>query len=109
MENSTSTIQAQQAGTVTIGFCETPVENQGRYLMAINPGLPPSEALEVAADLTSGLKQILDKYAQVVNDGELIYVDELRVVSFVAESANALILAAHRVGGVNRASEGGAA
>lgn len=107
MKHSTSDTHPQQPLTVSIGFCETPNENLCRHLVATKADMPATEALEVAADLSSGLMQILDKFAVAVNDGELVYVDELRALSFLAETANALILAAHRVGGVNRASAGG--
>lgn len=104
MKNTTSTSDAQQdAVTRVFGFAETPISNEGSSLFMTREGLPVQDSLQLAADLTSGLKQLCEVMADAVNYDHIVLVDEMRVLAFVAEAANALIVAS------KPRAEGGAA
>ncbi len=103
-DNTSSTDLQQDAVTRIVGFADTPISNEGMaYLFETRKGMSTKDSLQLAADLTSGLKQLCEVMADAVNYDHIVLVDEMRVLAFVAEAANALIVAS------KPQAEGGAA
>lgn len=102
-DNTSSNPLQQDAVTRVVGFAETPISDEGSYLFRTREGLPVKDSLELAADLTSGLKMLCDVMSEAINYDHIVLVDEMRALSFLADAATALIKAS------KPQAEGGAA
>lgn len=92
-ENSTTPIEAQEFGISELVFSPTP---DGHFLLRTEKGSSAVDAIDLAADLADGIQQISTRLADASNEGETVYVAELRCVAMLAEVASALTRAAER-------------
>ncbi len=92
-DNTSSTDLQQDVVTRTVGFAETPISDEGSFLFRTREGLPIRDSLELAADLTSGLKMLCDVISEAINYDHIVLVDEMRALAFLSDAANALIKA----------------
>lgn len=92
-KNSTTPVEVQQIGITELSFCGCP---NGDYLLQTRAGTSVIEALDIAADLADGIQQISTRFAAELDEGELIYVAEMRSLAMLAEVASAFTRAAER-------------
>jgi len=102
LKNSTSTSITQLGGIKALSFLEAPSLNNGTFLLETVAGVPAADALDLAATLSGGIHQLTDRLYDCINDGAVIYCDEMRALGFLAETVNTLVRA------VQRAEIGGA-
>lgn len=100
-KNSTAHVEVQQIGITELSFCACP---NGDYLLQTRAGTSVIEALDIAADLADGIQQVSMRFVAALDDGETIYVAEMRCLSMLAEVASAFTRAAER--GMRRAAGG---
>lgn len=63
---------------------------QGARLFVIQEGVDLVEGLRFAADLGDGVRQLANRLAASINDGELAYLSEVRALAFLGEVASTL-------------------
>ena len=90
-ENSNKPHAAQDSLTTEQGFCETPIDNKGEYMLHVVPGIGSRDAIQKARTLASGLGQICQHMHDSLNYGEMVYCDGMATLKFVADSVNALL------------------
>lgn len=90
-KNSTATSAAQVLLTAQVGFCETPIDNQGIQMLSVVAGADVEDALETARVLSSGLGQLCRHMHDSLNMGELSYCDGMTALRFLAETVSALV------------------
>lgn len=92
-DNTSSTGLQQDAVTRAVAFGDTPISDEGSFLLRTREGVSVTDSLQLAADLTSGLKMLCDVMSEAINYDHIVLVDEMRALSFLADAANALIKA----------------
>lgn len=95
-ENSTAQQTAQETLTTEVGFCETPIDNKGGYMLQVVPGIGSRDAIQQARTLASGLGQICQHMHDRLNYGEMVYCDGMATLKFVADSVSALLWSVQR-------------
>lgn len=90
-KNSNNQSVAQDTLTTQVGFCETPIDNKGEYMLQVVPGIGSRDAIQQARTLSSGLAQICQTMHHSLNHGEYIYCDGMETLKFVADSVSALL------------------
>lgn len=90
-ENINNQSIAQDSLTTEQGFCETPINNKGEYMLQVVPGIGSRDAIQQARTLTSGLGQICQHMHDSLNYGEMMYCDGMATLKFVADSVSALL------------------
>lgn len=93
LENSTGNPQQQPPATHSYDcgglFFET-------GLIRIQEGYSADEALELARALSCGVEQIAMRIHDQLNNGELVYIDEMKAVSFLGCIVASLIQSSRR-------------
>ncbi|NWC01623.1 hypothetical protein [Pseudomonas sp. G1002] len=95
-KNSTAQQTAQEPLTTEVGFCETPIDNKGEYMLQVVPGICSRDAIQQARTLASGLGQICQHMHESLNYGEMVYCDGMATLKFVADSVSALLWSVQR-------------
>lgn len=90
-KNSNNQPAAQDTLTVKVGFCETPIDNKGTYMLGVVAGIESRDALQKARTLASGLGQICRHMHDSLNYGEMVYCDGMATLEFVADTVSALL------------------
>jgi len=90
-ENTKAPTEAQLPGMTRLTFGAP-----GFDLLSTVEGGNIIEALDIAADLADGIQQICIRFAESVNEGEVVYLAELRSVAMLAEVASAFVRASER-------------
>ncbi|GLK88293.1 hypothetical protein [Pseudomonas turukhanskensis] len=102
-KNTTIPNSAQPLGlTVPVDFHNNTAD--GGHLLSVNGGFSSSEALTVAAELADGIKMLSVRLHSAVNEGDLIYCEEITALGFLAESVASLVYSVNR----SQAVQGGA-
>lgn len=91
LENTKAPTEAQLPGMTKLTFGAP-----GFDLLSTVEGGSIIEALDLAADLTDGIQQICTRFSEAVDEGEVIYLAELRSVAMLAEVASAFVRATER-------------
>lgn len=92
-QNSTAPVEVQQIGITELSFCGC---QNGDYLLQTRAGTSVIEALDIAADLADGIQQVSMRFVAALDDGETIYVAEMRCLAMLAEMASAFTRSAER-------------
>ena len=95
-KNSNNQPVTQDSLTTEQGFCETPINNKGEYMLQVVPGIGSRDAIQQARTLASGLGQICQHMHDSLNYGELAYCDSMETLQFVAESVSAILWSVQR-------------
>ena len=90
-KNSNNQSVAQDTLTTEVGFCETPIDNKGEYMLQVVAGIGSRDAIQKARTLASGLGQICQHMHDSLNMGELAYCDGMAALGFLGETVSALI------------------
>ena len=90
-KNTTGSPVAQDSLTTEVGFCETPIDNKGEYMLQVVAGIRSRDAIQQARTLASGLGQICQHMHDSLNYGEMVYCAGMDALKFVADSVNALL------------------
>lgn len=95
-KNSNKQSVAQDSLTTARGFCETPIDNKGEYMLQVVAGIGSRDAIHQARTLASGLGQICQHMHDSLNYGEMTYTDGMATLKFVADTVSALLLSVQR-------------
>lgn len=90
-KNSNNQSVAQDTLTTEVGFCETPIDNKGEYMLQVVAGIGSRDAIQQARTLASGLGQICQHMHDSLNYGEMVYCDGMATLKFVSDSVSALL------------------
>lgn len=90
-KNSNKQSVAQDSLTTQQGFCETPIDNKGEYMLQVVAGIGSRDAIQKARTLSSGLGQICQHMHDSLNYGEMTYTDGMETLKFVADTVSALL------------------
>jgi hypothetical protein len=104
LKNTTAPSEAQlpQLGSYAFG-------GSSATLFTINEDQDLLEGLQVASDLSEGIRQLCDRLDQCINEGEIMYCAEIRALGFLGDVVGVLTRSAHRALDRQRnAAEGGA-
>lgn len=95
-KNTTTPSPAQPALTTELSFFEAPIDNAALHMLNVQPGINAKDALDAARTLTSGVARLCDHVQASVNFGDLVFCDSLKALSFLSETASALIWSVQR-------------
>ncbi len=95
-KNSNKQLSAQDSLTTEQGFCETPIDNKGEYLLQVVPGIGSRDAIQQARTLASGLGQICQHMHDSLNYGEMTYTDGMATLKFVADTVSTILWSVQR-------------
>ena len=95
-KNSNKPPEAQDSLTAKQGFCETPIDNKGEYMLQVVAGIGSRDAIQQARTLASGLGQICQHMHDSLNHGEYLYCDGMVTLKFVADTVSALLWSVQR-------------
>ena len=95
-KNSNKHTEAQDSLTTEQGFCETPIDNKGEYMLKVVPGVGSRDAIQQARTLASGLGQICQHMHNSLNYGEMVCCDGMATLQFVADSVSAILWSVQR-------------
>lgn len=80
--------------TETLSFA---MGEEGSLLLGIEPDMPATEALDLAADLADGVKQLCDRLVDAIDsDGGPVLACEIRAIGFLADTTGALARSVER-------------
>lgn len=95
-KNSITPPPVQALRTASVGFCDTPIDNQAKQMMQVMPGIDAADALQQAKVLSSGLGQLCRHLHDSLNMGESAYCDGVEAMAFLAETVSALVWAVQK-------------
>ena len=95
-KNSNKQSVAQDSLTTEQGFCETPIDNKGEYMLQVVAGIGSRDAIQQARTLASGLAQICQTMHHSLNHDEYLYCDGMETLKFVADSVSAPLWSVQR-------------
>lgn len=95
-KNSNNQPPTQDSLTTEQGFCETPIDNKGEYMLQVVAGIGARDAIQQARTLASGLGHICQHMHDSLNYGEMVYCDGMATLKFVADSVSALLWSVQR-------------
>ena len=95
-KNSNKQPVAQDSLTTAQGFCETPIDNKGEYMLQVVAGIGSRDAIQQARTLASGLGQICQHMHDSLNYSEMTCTDGMATLKFVAETVSALLWSVQR-------------
>lgn len=87
-ENSKNPLLAQLPNLRPMGFgC---VDLEGEAIFRVDTDTALMDGLDLAVSLTEGIHQIAHRLALAANMGEMVRVNELRALAFLADAANTI-------------------
>ncbi|MCO7519414.1 MULTISPECIES: hypothetical protein [unclassified Pseudomonas] len=87
-ENSKNPLLAQLPSLRPMGFgC---VDLEGEAIFRVDPDTALMDGLDLAVSLTEAIHQIAHRLALAANMGEMVRVNELRALAFLADAANTI-------------------
>ncbi|MBO3274089.1 hypothetical protein [Pseudomonas schmalbachii] len=85
-----------KVGMTTTSTCAFLMLPGGEHLLTTEGECEVKASLEVASSLSEGVRLFARRLADAVNEGELVYMDELVALSFCAEAAAAITASVSR-------------